>query len=82
VGLTVTIRDPAPNGKCAVGTGAVHHTLSDDLPDDKHMVAVTEADLALGGKCVQVDLTRIAANSTLFVTARAYCIADDFLETE
>lgn len=82
IGITLQIRDPNPSGICQTDVGYVHYTVNDDLPDDKHMVAVTDAEETLAGRCVQVTFSKWAISTAGAVTTHSYCVSDDFLDNE
>ena len=83
LGLQVQIRGPDPvTGDCVENLGPVFHTVTEGLADDKHMVAVTDDEVDLAGKCVQVNWFKYQVNSTGRVTARTYCVADDEIDYE
>lgn len=83
VRLTVRLFPPDPaTNKCSYWPGMPLFSalVSDDSPDDKHMVAVLDADDNINGTCVELTLTPTALSSAGAVTTHTYCYVDDELD--
>jgi hypothetical protein len=83
IGLQIQVRgqDPSNPGTCAVDQGVVYHTVTDSLIDDKHMVAVTDGDTQLAGRCVQVNFHKISVSPvTGSIGTHTYCVSDSRLD--
>jgi hypothetical protein len=46
------------------------------------MVAVTDAEVSLAGRCVQARFTKHSLSSASSVMTNTYCVADDELDYE
>lgn len=82
IGITLQIRSPNAQGSCEANVGTVWHTVADGSADDKHMVAVTDAEVSLSGRCVQVTLTKNVISTAGAITTHTYCGNDDQLDNE
>jgi subtilase family protein len=82
VSLSVEIREPVDGG-CAADGNLAMPPRSDDSYDVKKMVAVTAADLPLGGKCANVVVTphQIAAvDGVASLTVHVMCYASTIMD--
>jgi hypothetical protein len=75
-GLTLRIRTPV-SGRCLVDQGTVLLTRTDTTYDDKHMVAITDEDETLAGRCAEVGLQSLDLPSTGTMTVHLYCTTDN-----
>ena len=81
VGLSMQIRGLAPDtGTCVVDQGQLYGTVTDDTPDDKHMVATLDSYLNIEGRCVQLTWDPTVISSAGSVTTITYCGVDDALD--
>jgi subtilisin family serine protease len=78
--LRIQIIGKDPQGNCSVDGGDVFMTVDDDAPDDKHMVATTDQEVALADRCVQFVFTKASLNSVGSVATHTYCVAHTNLD--
>jgi hypothetical protein len=80
IGLRIQIIGKDPQGNCSVDGGDVFMTVDDHAPDDKHMVATTDEEVALADRCVQFVFFKHSLSSAGSVPTHTYCVAHTNLD--
>ncbi len=80
-GVTLSVQVRAKSdGECVVDAGSLIRTITDNEPDDKHMVVVLDAEHNIEGNCMQLIVDPTVISSAGSVVTHTYCQADNNLD--